>query len=134
MKSLQKFILAFALVRGFSVMGDLQQPVDASVYLSTTNSGNWYMDETSATAISNDHGTRVFAVNIYLVDNNGNTRAPQTRWFLFQPSDWNTYSSQYSTDGENYYPFSWNDSTSAMGMIAHAFRAGWEYTYGHILS
>ena len=131
MKLLQKLILVFALVLGFSVMGDMQQPVDASVYLATTDNGSWYMDDTSATAISYDHGTRVFAVNIYLVTNSGKTMEPTTEWFLFQPSDWDSYTSQVSNDGHHFYRFGWNDTSFAHVMISKAFRAGWYATYGY---
>jgi len=56
-------ILVLELVLGTVFMPC--QEAEAATYLTTTSSGDWYMDETSAVATKDDSEGHAFAVNIY---------------------------------------------------------------------
>lgn len=62
-------VLVLGLALGIQALPGLPcQEVEAATYLTTTESGDWYMDETSAVALQRDKDGHAFAVIIYCGD------------------------------------------------------------------
>lgn len=135
MKKLCNEIVLFSLlILSLVVVSNLyMRSAEASVHID----GSLYMDETSIESITNTDQEKLFAVNIYEVDENGNNTTPQTIYFDYKVEDdlpdvEYDFKAKFSLNqGETWKTFQSMRIYENDDLVGKVFLKSWNYLYGY---
>lgn len=133
MKKLGNDLLILFIFSLLTVSELSMQSAEASVHID----GALYIDETSIESIVNTEQEKLFAVNIYEVDENGNNITPQTIYFDYKveedlPDVEYDFKAKFSLNqGETWKTFQSTRIYENDDLVGKVFLKTWNYLYGY---